>query len=361
MSRRIMLLALALAAAPACKKPEPGESGAVKAGQGPAELAPVAVETAASAEEPMPEYLLVTGTLLPNQESRVAAGVAGKVLSTKVERGSAVKKGQVLAELDTRTVAANMAEAQAMAQTARTQREQAKADCERTKKMFAQGAMSQAEFDRSQTQCLATQSQAEAAEARARALSVTFGDADIRAPFAGYVSERSVSAGEYVQAATTIATIVDVDPLRLELSVPESAVSAMREGLAVDFRLAADEAKHFTGTIRYVGPSVRRQSRDLIVEALVPNGDRALVPGMFATARVHTGDPKRVTVPLRAVRTEGSLHYVFVVVGGRAEQRIAQLGAEKDGRVAVLDGLKPGEQVALDPAQLVDGQPVKAR
>ena len=256
---------------------------------------------------------------------------------------------------------ANMAEANAMAQTARTQREQAKADCERTKKMFAQGAMSQAEFDRSQTQCLATQSQAEAAEARARALSVTYGDADIRAPFAGFVSERNVSAGEYVQAATTVATVVDTDPLRLELSVPESAVSEMRAGLAVEFRLAASEDKRFTGTIRYVGPSVRRQSRDLIVEALVPNEERELVPGMFATARVHTGNPKRVTVPSRAVRTEGSLHYVFVVNGSKAEQRIAQLGETKDGRVAILDGVKAGEQVALDPAQLVDGQTVKAR
>jgi membrane fusion protein (multidrug efflux system) len=322
--------------------------------------APVAVDTVAVEERPMPEYLLVTGTLLPNQESKVAAGVSGKVLTTYVERGTQIKKGAVLAVLDTRTVSANIAEARATASAARTQREQARTDCERSQALYAKGAMPKAEFDRLQSQCLATQAQADAAEARARALSFNLGDADIRSPFSGSVVERSISAGEYVQASTVVATVAQLDPLRLELSVPESAVQEMRPGLVVEFRLAANESEHFSGTVRYIGPSVRRSSRDLLVEAVVDNHDRRLLPGMFATARIHIGDPKRPVVPVSAVRDEGSLHHLFVVHDGRLEERLVQLGEKKDGLVAVLDGVKPGEQVAKTPASLTDGQPVTA-
>jgi membrane fusion protein (multidrug efflux system) len=322
---------------------------------------PTAIDTVVVEERPMPEYLLVTGTLLPNQESKVAAGVSGKVLSTQVERGTQVKKGTVLAVLDTRTVSANIAEARATAATARTQREQARTDCERSQDLYAKGAMPKAEFDRLQSQCLATQSQADAAEARARALSFNLGDAAIRSPFPGSVVERNISAGEYVQAQTVVATVAQLDPLRLELSVPESAVQEMRPGLVVEFRLAAQENEHFSGTVRYIGPSVRRTSRDLLVEAVVDNHDRRLLPGMFATARIHIGDPQRPVVPASAVRDEGSLHHLFVVHDGKLEERLVQLGEKKDGLVAILDGAKPGDQVARMPASLTDGQPVKAR
>lgn len=354
----ILLTAPFLAAAPGCHSPVTPEGHAQAAAV--TDPAPIAVDTVTVEERPMPEYLLVTGTLLPNQESKVAAGVSGKVLTTQVERGTQVKKGAVLAILDTRTVSANIAEARATATAARTQREQARTDCERSQALYAKGAMPKAEFDRLQSQCLATQAQADAAEARARALSFNLGDADIRAPFSGSVVERSISAGEYVQAATVVATVAQLDPLRLELSVPESAVQEMRPGLVVEFRLAAEENQHFSGTVRYIGPSVRRSSRDLLVEAVVDNRDRRLIPGMFATARIHIGDPRRPVVPATAVRDEGSLHHLFVVHDGRLEERLVQLGEKKDGLVAVLDGVKPGEQVAKTPASLMDGQPVTA-
>jgi len=82
---------------------------------------------------------------------------------------------------------------------------------------------------------------------------------------------------------------------------------------------------------------------------------------MFATARIHIGDPKRPVVPTSAVRDEGSLHHLFVVHDGKLEERLVQLGEKKDGLVAILDGAKPGDQVARMPASLTDGQPVKAR
>lgn len=357
-NRRLGPLLAAAGLLAACQH-EPVEPSREKAAA-PAPPAAV-VDTALVDERAMPEYLLVTGTLMPNQESRVAAGVGGKVLVTHVERGSAVTRGQVLATLDTRTVSASVAEAQAVAQTARTQREQAKIDCERSKALYATNTISKAEYDRTESQCEAAQSQAEAAEARARSLSANLGDAEIRAPFNGYVAERNISAGEYVQPATIVATVMDTDPLRLELSVPESAAQEMKKGLSVEFHLAASEERRFQGLVRYVGPSVRRQSRDLLVEALVENHDHALIPGMFASARVHLGDPRRATVAAAAVRTDGSLHHVFVVREGRAEDRIVQLGEARGDRVAILDGVKPGEVVALQPSQLVDGQTVKAR
>jgi len=363
---RAALLALGLCGAltqAGCRGEVSAASESKKAaGQAGAEPAAIEVEVGTVDERPMPDFLLVTGTLLANRESKVAAGVPGKVLATHVERGSEVKKGDVLITLDRRTVAFNVAEATATAEAAHAQRTQAKADCERARQLLASNAISKSEFDRNLTQCEATQAQAQAAEARAHSLSVGFGDSEIRAPFAGSVAERNVNPGEYVQAQATVCTLVELDPLRLELSVPESAVSEMKPGLPVEFRLAANDSRKVTGIIRYVGPVVRRQSRDLLVEAVVENKDRSLIPGMFASARIHTGDPRRATVPEAAVRTDGSLHHVFVVTAeGKAEDRIVQLGQTREGRVAILDGLKPGEKVAMNPGALVDGTRVKVR
>jgi RND family efflux transporter MFP subunit len=357
MSRlRPLIVPLALALAPAgCDRPTQAESAksAVKAKA-------VHVDTVVVAEKSMPNTLLLAGTLKPNQESELAANANGRVLKTMVERGSYVGKGATIAQLDTRTATLSAAEAEANLENARTQKAQAEADCGRFQRLMDKGAISQAEFDRQTSACKTALSSAQAAESRAAMANQTLGDATIRAPFAGLVAERYISVGEYVRADSKVAHVIDIDPLRLELTLPEQNLSAVKQGQNVQFQVAAFPDQTFTGTVHYIGPSVRASTRDLVFEAIVPNKEKLLRPGLFATAHLDAGTQKLPVVPKSALRQDGETFRAFAVVEKHIEERVVQTGAVVGDEVAVLKGLSAGEKVVSKPAEgISDGQDVE--
>jgi membrane fusion protein, multidrug efflux system len=307
---------------------------------------PVHVDPLLVEERPMPRTLRLAGTLIGSEESEVAAGVAGKVLATYVERGAYVRKGAPLVKLDARMASAAADEASAQLASSKVQRDFTRTECDRTQAMFDKGAISKAEYDRSRAACTAAEHTQNAAEARRLSTSTVLADSTIRAPFAGMIVERTVSPGEYVRADSKVVTLVAVDPLHLELTVPEAYVPEVRPNMALTFRVSAEDAKVQHAVVRYVGPAVRRQSRDLVVEAVVENPDRQLRPGMFVLAQLSLGDAPVPVVPRAAVRTEGTLHRVFAIAGSDLEERLVQLGEERGGFVAVTSGLGKGDRVA---------------
>jgi membrane fusion protein, multidrug efflux system len=346
--------ALVALAAIGCKKPET-IAKTVDAD------APVAVSLVEAQEMKAPRLVTLSGTLAGAEEAEVAAGAAGKVIATYVERGSIVKKGTVLARLDSRAASAQAAVAAADAEASKIQAQQSKLDCDRTEQMFQKGAISKADYDRAHTQCASSKWTVSSAEARKTLTAEALRDTEIRAPFSGMVVERAVSPGEYVMPATRIATLVDTDSLRVEITVPESDVAMVKQGMLIDFRTSGGPAnKVYHGKIRYVGPSVRRQSRDAIVEAVFANEKKELRPGMFVTARLALGEQSLPVVPAKAVRADGTLRHVFVATGGRLEDRLVQAGEPVDGQVPIVSGLKSGEQVVAELTPDVrDGAKVK--
>ena len=318
-------------------------------GAPPVDAALLAVKLVSTQEVKVPRVLGLSGTLIGSEESAVAAGAVGKILATYVERGSVVKKGAVLVRLDARALGAQAKEAEAQLGSLKAQQVQAALDCERTDQMFKKGAIARADYDRTHTACATTKWSVSAAEARKTLTAEALRDTEIRAPFSGLVVERKVSAGEYVRADSQVVTLVAVDALRVELTVPEADVAQVRPGMTVDFHTAADVngASH-RGRIRYIGPSVRRQTRDAIVEAVVENVGHDLRPGMFVTARLTLGEQSLPSVPETAVRSDGTLRHVFVAQGGRLEDRLVQAAEPRDGRVAIISGLKAGEPVVAE-------------
>ncbi|WP_224362312.1 efflux RND transporter periplasmic adaptor subunit [Hyalangium versicolor] len=317
------------------------------------------VETVTVSPHPMPRALPLTGSLVSNQQSDVAANASGQVVKTFVERGAFVKAGTPLAQLDTRNAQLSGAEARANLANAQAQQELARAQCERSQRLFEKGAISRDEFDRTSSQCKTTTGTAEAARARAELAENTLKDSLVRAPFSGMVAERYVSVGEYVQPVSKVANIVELDPLRLQLTVGEADIGALQEGQQVQFDVAAFPGQVFTGTVKFIGAAVRTNTRDLLVEAVVPNPDHKLRPGMFATAHLQLPDQPLPAVPRSALVKEGSTTRLFTVVEGHIEERVIQTGPERDGLVAVLEGLKPGERVVNQPGnQVKDGTPV---
>ena len=349
------ILALAAAGATtlyACKKKT--DEGVTKEPPPP----PLKVTVATAEEAPTPQQLVLTGMIAADQRSEVTADTQGKVLNVMVERGQRVKLGAPVVQLDVRTSALAAREAQANLASARAQRELAEQECARTKQLLDKGAITRSEYDRQTTQCTSALEQVSAAEARAQMMTKSVADGIVRAPFDGVVAQKSVSPGEFVSPGKPLFTLVDDDPLRIELSVPEADVRQIKEGQEVELIAVAEREAVHKAKVTRIGAEIGR-TRSLIVEATIEPGS-GLVPGMFAEARLTIGQVTRAVVPKDAVVKRGKTWHAFVVVKGEAQDRLVQIAPAADpGKVAIVQGIAKGEKVvAKVTEQIVDGRSV---
>lgn len=312
---------------------------------------PVPVHAAAVVEGKMPVTMKLTGALRPEREARIAAGSSGRVLKMNVDRGSIVKPNQVLAELDMSSASLSTAEAQKMAQNAKVQRDTARKDCERVQQLYDGGAISKSELDMRKSQCESADLSVETASLRVAMGAQAMRDAAVRAPFAGTIDSRATDVGEYLMPGSPIVTLVSVDKLRLDIVVPEAHLAKVGLDKTVSFHVAAYADRKFEGLVRVVGATVRAGTRDVLVEASVDNTDGALKPGMFATVEVVTAETPMPVIPRSATRQSGNLTHVFVVVEGRANERVVKLGPERGDMVGVVRGLVVGERLITTPSE----------
>jgi membrane fusion protein (multidrug efflux system) len=203
----------------------------------------------------------------------------------------------------------------------------------------------------------------EAARARVALARKGLGDTTVRAPFAGIVAERLVSAGDFVSTGTRVASVVRIDPLRLVLTVPEQLVAQVREGQPVTFTVEAYPDQQFRGTVRFISPALRAEQRSLTVEAMVPNATGVLKPGLFATAYLSQPAQDALLLDRRAVRDVGNTSRVFLVVADSLQEQIVSVGQPGEGNlVEIVGGLDREATVALPgTTPLVDGLRVEAR
>jgi RND family efflux transporter MFP subunit len=394
LSRLIVLCVSAALAAAGC-----GGTGA-GAEPAPADAAAVHVSTIAAVEQPIKRFIRVSGTLTAQEDAQVAAEVAGRVVATPVERGSRVNANTELIRIAAAEGEAQAAEAQANAAqiearlgiagneafaiervpevaNARATLQLARTEFERARQLHTQQLLSQSEFDQKKAQTESAERQYDvarngaaqqyqallAARARVTVAQKALADTTVRSPFAGVVGERFVSIGDYVTRGTKVASVMRVDPLRVELTVPEQYVSAVATGRPVTFEVDAYPGETFTGQVRYVSPSVAADTRALMIEAVVPNPASRLKPGFFATAQIEQATTAPgVMVPAAAVRTVSGTARVFVINGDRVEERIVTAGQAVGDLVEITSGLKAGEKVVSTGVErLVDGVRVVAR
>jgi membrane fusion protein (multidrug efflux system) len=339
MTASILALAASTTLA-ACKKKEGGATE--KSPPAP----PLKVAVATADEAPSPQELVLTGMITADQRSEVTADTQGKVLNVMVERGQRVKMGAPVVQLDVRSSALAAREAQANLASARAQRELAEQECGRTKQLLEKGAITRSEYDRQTTQCTSALEQVSAAEARTQMMIKSVADGIVRAPFDGVVAQKSVSPGEFVAPGKPLFTLVDDDPLKIELSVPEANVPAIKLGQEVLVFAVTERDKPHPAKITRIGAEIGR-TRALIVEATLEPSS-GLVPGMFAEAHVTTGEVPRVVVPKDAVVRRGKISHVFVAAKGEAQDRIVQVAPAADpARTAIIQGVAKGEKVIV--------------
>jgi membrane fusion protein, multidrug efflux system len=269
-----------------------------------------------------------------------------------VDRGKEVKQGDPMLSLDVRSAALGAREAQANLANARAQRALAEEECKRTKALFEKGAITRSEYDRQMTQCTSALQQVSAAEARTQMMTKSVADGIVRAPFAGVIAQKSVAPGEWVAPGRPLFTLVDSDPLRIELSVPEAAVRAIRKDQKVSLVSVAFPDRIYDATVTRIGAEVGR-TRSLIVEATLdkparrgPDGELDIVAGMFAEAHLTVGQQELPVVPGTAVVQRGKTWHAYVVVKGEIEDRVVQIGpVPSPGLVAIQQGLSAGDKV----------------
>ena len=364
------------------------------------EAAAVSVQAMTAAEQPIARFIRVSGTLTAQEDADVAAEISGRVVATPVERGTLVGANDALIQIAATEVEAQAREAQANAAqiearlgldggkaldvesvpevaNARAAYQLATNDFARAKTLYDGKLLSQSDFDQRSAQLEATQRQYDvakngasqqyqallAARARVTVAQKALADTVVRAPFAGAVGERFVSVGDYVNRGTKVASVMRVDPLRVELTVPEQYVSAVASGRAVKFEVDAYPNESFTGQVRFVSPSVTASTRALTLEAIVPNPQGRLKPGFFATAQIEEASKRPgILVPGAAIRTIAGTARVFIINNDRAEERVVMTGQAVGDQVEIVSGLKAGEKLASTAVnQLVDGIRVAVR
>lgn len=359
-ARRFHLtLLLVLLALPACSRGEAAPEPDAAAPLPSATIAPESLHTVADAE--VPEWIVTTGSLVAHDRADVVPNTAGKVLEVLVERGSHVELGDPLVRLDVRNASLDVREAKANLAGLEAARELADATCQRSSTLHAQGAVSGADVDRDQAQCRQAEQNVRAARVRAQEASKAVSDGIVRAPFAGTVTERKVSVGEWANLGATILTLVEDGPLRAELELSEAASVHVALGTKVELQAVALPERTFVGTVTRMAPDLDAASRTRVVEVELPSDDD-LVAGMFVRAKVITGTRKLPVVPREALLQRGDTQRVFVIAAGVVEERIVQVGPPLDaGRVAIVRGLAAGESIVVAGlAALRDGQPVGA-
>ena len=396
--RRVIVkpgLALLLAAAALVSACSAGDAKTKDAAV--AQRPPLSVSPVAAMEQPMARYIRATGTLMAEEQADVAAETPGRVIAAPVERGTPVAQGAELIRISPTEADAQLKEAEANAaqiearlgltagapldinkvpevQTAKASYDLAQSEFTRIQSLLDQRVVSQSEYDQRRTQAEAARQQYEAAKnaaaqqyqslqaARARVdlARKAFSDTVVRSPFAGAVAQRLVSVGDYVTRGMKVAVVVRVNPLRVQLTVPEQFVAAVSAGSPVSFEVDAYPGRKFEGKVRYVSPALQAEQRALTIEAIVPNASSDLKPGFFATARIE--QPAKtlgIVIPAAAVQTTSGTSRVFIVNGDRVEERIVTTGQAVGDLIEVTKGLKAGERVATaNVAQLADGMKV---
>jgi len=380
-------------------------SGDAKTKDQPSAVKVVSVAPATAAEQPVTRFIRATGSLNAEEQADVAAETPGRVVAAPIERGTAVAQGAELVQISPTETDAQLKEAEANSaqiearlgmtsrgaspdadrfdvnavpevQNAKAGYDLAQSEFNRIQSLLSQKVVSQSEYDQRRTQMEAARQQYEAAKngaaqqyqmlqaARARVALArkALSDTVVRAPFAGSVAQRFVSVGDYVTKGMKVAVVVRVNPLRVQLTIPEQFVSAVAVGSTVSFEVDAYPARQFEGKVRYVSPALQADQRALTIEAVVPNPNGELKPGFFATARIDLpAKTPGILVPVTAVQTIGGTSRVFVVNGERVEERIVTTGQAVGDLVEITKGLKAGERVATqNVTKLVDGAKVQS-
>ncbi len=324
-----------------------GEKGAGMGGRGPMMGGgkPVSVVTATVEAKPFADRIAALGTAQANESIDVTSRVSEIVTRIAFQEGQDVKKGDLLIELDHVEIAADLAVAQASLKKVQSQ-------FARRESLAATRVISESEMEELAAEVDIAKAQVRAAEARLK-------NAFIKAPFAGTVGLRRISLGDLVGPDTVITTLDDTATIKLEFTVPEAYLDALRTGLPIGATTSIYPDQVFAGTVTQIDSRIDPVTRAVRVVAELPNPDRVIKPGMFLTVDIERDRDSVIMIPEEALMPRQGRQFVYVVEDGKAVEREVALGVRTPGLAEVREGLASGAIVITEGAQKVrNGMPV---
>jgi membrane fusion protein, multidrug efflux system len=339
----VVAACVALAAAGCGKQAasEEGEAGAIPT---------ITAEVGRVARHDLVEALTVRGaiTALPNEDVRISALVAGRVVAMRVAEGDAVKAGQVVAEIDPRPLQDQLRQATAALSQAKAGLENARLNLERTERLYQRGIAAGKEVEDARSQQAAAQAATEQAAAAVETASRNVARTRVESPIAGQVVRRLVNVGEQVDgtAAQPLLEVANLDRVELAANVPADRVAEVRVGETVEVS-AEGSGERLRGEVIAVAPAVDPATNSALARVRVPNPARLLKVGMFALGRIAVGERRRaLTVPPSAVaKDEAGETAVYVVANGVAQRTPVKVGLETREAVEILSGVSEGQEI----------------
>jgi membrane fusion protein (multidrug efflux system) len=302
-------------------------------------------------------FLETVGSITAVNGVTVSTDLGGRVVQIGFDSGSEVRAGALLVQLDIASEKAQLAQAEA-------KRDLSRLNLERSRNLLSRRTISQSEYD-------AAEADLRQSEGVVQEQQAIIDRKTIRARFDGLAGIRQVNLGQYLNPGQPMVTLQSLDPIYADFQLPQEQLSKVATGLDVEVVLDA-YPEVFRGTITAINSEVESDSRYFKVRATLPNPDHKLRPGMFAKVNVQSGAERDViAVPLSAIKYAPYGDSVFVVTRHRGddgeprqilEQHFVKLGQIRGERVAVLSGVRAGDEVATaEVFRLRNGAPVTVR
>jgi membrane fusion protein (multidrug efflux system) len=298
------------------------------------------------ATSPFRDKIFVTGSVIAQDEVYLQAEAAGRIISLSLTEGGFVNKGTLLAKI-------NDADLQAQRRRAVLNLELAQIREARQRQLLDNRAISQQDYD-------IVMNEVNTIKAEIDLIDANIAKTEIRAPFDGLVGLRSVSEGGFVTVGTRLATLQNVDRIRIEFSVPERYAATVRTGEVITYtRQGSDQT--YRATISAIEPRIDPNTRTLAIRATALNPQRLILPGAFAQITYSLKEVENaLMVPSEAFVPESGRIYVFVHKAGIAQRVSVETGIRTDSQVQVLRGIAPGDTVLTTGIlQLREGMPVR--
>lgn len=280
------------------------------------------------------------------QAVQIRPEVAGLVRQVHFQEGQRVEKNELLFSLEDAKIQERFKARQAALEEARAELENARRTFKRRQRLFEKNLGTEESRDAAETALQAAKARVDRLLAEIGEIRETLQDTRIKAPFAGFLGERQVDSGDWVDVGTPLVSLVDPERLKTSFTVPERHGKRVQEGQSIRVTTPSHPEREFPGEVYFVSPQIEVRTRKLLVKAYVDNEKLILRPGGFASVELKVKTRRNaVVIPEEALIPTRSGYQVFVVRDERAESRTVSIGLRKPGIVEIKNGLQAKEQV----------------
>ncbi|GAB6067672.1 efflux RND transporter periplasmic adaptor subunit [Methylothermus subterraneus] len=296
-------------------------------------------------EHLLPRKLRWPATINAATVTRIAPKVPGRILEIRVEIGSAVESGQLLARLDDSEIRARLEGAKAALVAAQAQAERAAADARRLRNLFREQAATAQDLDAAVAAERTAAARVEQARRQIQAIQSQLQETQLRAPFAGSVIERLADPGDMALPGRPILVLQNPAQLEAKVYIPEQCAMYLTPGAELSVEIPSQNL-NLSAPVTDIAGAADPFTHTLEVKASLPQGQK-LLPGAFAWVEQRCGEESVLLLPEAAVRRVGQLETVLYVRDARIQTRLVRTGRRIDGQVEILAGLKAGDRVQL--------------